>query len=83
MNERQSRIWWMWGVLAIGRDCHLPGVGPADHDAGDRGVGIISVEGNTLVVRGAQGTREHIVPDDFRFIVDGKPLSVHDLKSPA
>jgi hypothetical protein len=35
---------------------------------------------HTLVVRGAQGTREHIVPDDFRFIVDGKPLSVHDLK---
>jgi LPXTG-motif cell wall-anchored protein len=41
---------------------------------------VISVEGNQLVVRGDQGTKEYTVPDDFRFNVDGKDMSVHDLK---
>ena len=79
MNERQSRLWWLWGVLAIS----AIGIYPAaaqQTTTRETTFEIISVEGNTLVVRGSQGTREHIVPDDFRFIVDGKPLSVHDLK---
>ena len=41
---------------------------------------VISVEGNTLVVKLPEGTRELSVPDDFRFTVDGQPLSVHELK---
>jgi hypothetical protein len=41
---------------------------------------IISAEGNTLVVRGPDGTREHTVPNDFRFTVDGKRLSLQELK---
>jgi hypothetical protein len=41
---------------------------------------IISAEGNTLVVRGPDGTREHTVPSDFRFTVDGKRLSLQELK---
>ena len=40
---------------------------------------VISVDGNNLVVRDQNGTRELTVPDDFRFTVDGKPMSVHDL----
>ena len=42
---------------------------------------VLSVDGNTLVVRDQNGARELTVPDDFRFTVDGKPLSVHDLKA--
>jgi LPXTG-motif cell wall-anchored protein len=42
---------------------------------------VISVEGNQLVVRLPEGTRELTVPDDFRFTVDGKSLSVHELKT--
>ena len=42
---------------------------------------VISVDGNNLVVRDQNGTREVTVPDDFRFTVDGKPMSVHDLKA--
>ena len=80
MNERQSRIWWMCGVLAIGAIAICPAAAQQTTTRETVVFEIISVEGNTLVVRGAQGTREHIVPDDFRFIVDGKPLSVHDLK---
>jgi hypothetical protein len=41
---------------------------------------VIAVEGNTLVVRLPEGTREITVPDDFRFMIDGKPMSVRELK---
>jgi hypothetical protein len=41
---------------------------------------IISVDGNKVVVRGAEGTREITVPDDFKLTVAGQPVSVADLK---
>jgi LPXTG-motif cell wall-anchored protein len=41
---------------------------------------IISVDGNQLVVRLPEGTRELTVPEDFRFNVNGKMLSVSELK---
>ena len=40
---------------------------------------VISVAGNTIVVRDQTGTREVTVPDDFVFTVDGKSMSVHEL----
>ena len=40
---------------------------------------VIGVQGNQLVVRLPEGTRELTVPDDFRFTVNGKPLSVREL----
>ena len=42
---------------------------------------IIAVDGNYLVVRDQNGTRELTVPPDFRFTVDGKSLAVSDLKA--
>jgi LPXTG-motif cell wall-anchored protein len=41
---------------------------------------IVSVDGNKVVVRGEKGTQELTVPEDFRFNVDGKEVSVHELK---
>jgi hypothetical protein len=41
---------------------------------------VIAVEGNMLVVKLPEGTREINVPEDFRFTVNGQQLSVHDLK---
>ena len=41
---------------------------------------VLSVDGNQLVVRLPEGTRELTVPDDFRFMVNGQPLSVRELK---
>src|SRR5262245_13192204 len=41
---------------------------------------IISVDGNTLVVRGAEGTKEITVPADFKLTVNGTPTAVSDLK---
>jgi LPXTG-motif cell wall-anchored protein len=42
---------------------------------------IISVTGNTLVVKGPEGTRELVVPAGFMFTVDGKQLGVSELKA--
>ena len=42
---------------------------------------VISVDGNKLVVRDQKGTQEYTVPDDFRFTVDGKKMSVSELKA--
>ena len=42
---------------------------------------VLAVDGNTLVVRLPEGTRELTVADDFRFTVNGQQLSVHQLKA--
>jgi hypothetical protein len=41
---------------------------------------VIAVEGNKLVVKLPEGTRELTVPDDFQFTVNGQPMSVQQLK---
>ncbi len=41
---------------------------------------VLAVDGNTLVVRLPEGTRELTVADDFRFTVNGQQLSVQQLK---
>lgn len=41
---------------------------------------ILAVDGNQLVVRLPEGTKELTVSDDFRFTVNGQPLSVQQLK---
>ena len=41
---------------------------------------VLVADGNQLVVRLPEGARELTVPDDFRFIVNGQPLSVRELK---
>lgn len=40
----------------------------------------MSVDGNTLVVRGERGTERLTVSDGFRITVDGRPIVVSDLK---
>lgn len=41
---------------------------------------VIAVDGNNLVVKLPEGTRELTVPDDFQFTVDGQKLSARELK---
>lgn len=41
---------------------------------------VISVQGHQLVVSLPEGTKELTVPDNFRFTVDGKQLSVSELR---
>ena len=42
---------------------------------------ILAVDGNHLVVKGDNGTRELTVPADFRFTVDGKSMAASELKA--
>ena len=41
---------------------------------------IIAVNGNDLVVKLPEGTRELLVPQDFRFNVDGRDMSLQELR---
>ncbi len=41
---------------------------------------VISVSGNTLVYRGPDGVKSVQVPDDFTFEMNGRSMSIHDLK---
>jgi hypothetical protein len=41
---------------------------------------IVSVDGNKVVVRGERGAQEITVPADFQLTVDGRPVSVAELK---
>ncbi len=41
---------------------------------------VISVDGQRLVVRDESGTNEYTVPDDFRMTVNGKKMTVSELK---
>ena len=42
---------------------------------------VLAVDGNQLIVRLPEGTRELTVADDFRFNVNGQQMSVHELKA--
>jgi hypothetical protein len=42
---------------------------------------VLAVDGNTLVVKLPEGTRELTVADDFRFTVNGQQMSVRELKA--
>jgi hypothetical protein len=41
---------------------------------------VVSVDGNKVVVKGEKGAQEITVPDDFHFTVDGRQVSVRELK---
>lgn len=41
---------------------------------------VLTVDGNRLVVRLPEGTRELTVADDFRFNIDGKQMAARELK---
>ena len=42
---------------------------------------VLALNGDNLVVRLPEGTRELTVPEDFRFVVDGQSLSVRQLQA--
>jgi LPXTG-motif cell wall-anchored protein len=41
---------------------------------------VLAVQGNDLIVRGPEGVKRFRISDDFRFNMEGKMLSVHELK---
>ena len=55
-------------------------LGADDDDKRTKKFQVISVDGNQLVVKLPEGTREITVPEGFHFTVDGKQLTVGELK---
>jgi LPXTG-motif cell wall-anchored protein len=41
---------------------------------------VVAVDGHKVVVKTASGAKEYTVTDDFAFTIDGKPVTVKDLK---
>ena len=78
---RRTRTW----VYALGGLCAVfLSVSPASAQRTTtsevRRFQVVSVDGNKVVVKGQRGSQEITVPDDFRFTVNGKKISVHQLK---
>jgi len=74
-----------WGIVAIAAVVGLVAAGAAQaqtHMSTEtKSFEIISVDGNVLVVKGPEGSREITVPPDFLFTVNGKKMSVGELKA--
>ena len=79
---RTNQKWWPALLLATVLALPFAGAAQAQTTATTEvnKFEIIAVDGNNLVVRNEKGTHQYVVPDDFRFTVDGKKLSVKELK---
>ena len=77
--QRNGR--WLCAVLAV---ClvSLGGVAAQQRSTSSeiKRFEIVAVDGNKVVVKDAQGAKEITVPNDFQLTVDGKPVTVRDLK---
>jgi hypothetical protein len=74
---------WLFGgvvMVALGLTLMGPALAQTTTTVAERNFEVIAVDGNTLVVRNDHGTEEYTVPDDFRFTIDGKKMSVRELK---
>ena len=81
----RTKATWLFGVIvivALGLTfVGAPVAQTTTTTVDERNFEVISVDGNKLIVRNEKGTQEYTVPDDFRFTVDGKKMSVSDLKA--
>ena len=79
---RTKQRWWSAILLAMGLGLLFAGAPQAQTTTKTevRKFEVIAVDGNNLIVRNENGTQQYSVPDDFRFTIDGKKLSVKQLK---
>ena len=77
MTRAMKRVVSTLGIL-----CLTAGVAMAQTTASTetKAFEVLAVDGNTLVVSLPEGTRELTVPNDFRFMINGQPMSVQQLK---
>jgi LPXTG-motif cell wall-anchored protein len=68
-----------WAALA-GLAVGIAGIAAASVTTDIREGEILWIEGNTIVVRGQEGVQKFEVDEDVRFNLDGKEVSVHELK---
>jgi LPXTG-motif cell wall-anchored protein len=67
-------------VLAAALACLFAAVASAQTTTETKKFEIVAVDGNQVVVKLPEGTRELTVPEDFRFDVNGQKLAARDLK---
>jgi hypothetical protein len=67
-------------ILSLVLTCTLASAQTSTTTTETKRFDILAVDGNTLVVRLPEGTREITVPDDFRFTVNGQAMALRDLK---
>ena len=73
-----------WMVLAAALVCATAAVSLAQTtttSSQTKAFEVLAVDGNQLIVKLPEGTRELTVADDFRFNVNGQQVSVHELKA--
>jgi hypothetical protein len=78
---RNRRLCALFVVIALGLAFAGAPVAQTTSKVDVRNFEVVSVDGNRLVVRDERGTNEYTVPDDFRLTVDGKKMSVKELKA--
>ena len=78
----RTRTTWLSGVLvAFGLGMFTTGLLAQTKTTVDvRNFELLAVDGNNIVVRDERGTNIYVVPDDFRFKVNGKPMAAKKLK---
>ncbi len=80
----RTRATWVQTILvAVGLGLFSAGalLGQTQTTVDVRDFEVLAVDGNRLVYRDQKGTHEITVPDDFRFKVDGRQVSVKELKA--
>ena len=79
MNRKMKRISVLGAVLVLGvlgADMALAQVTSTSETLNFE---VLSVTGNSVVVRSQRGTQQYTVPDSMRFNVNGQQKSVHEL----
>ena len=79
---RRNRT-WLVGLVSICLSALIVSTASAQQQTASTEVKnfeVVSVDGNKVVVKGEQGAQEITVPDDFRLTVDGKSVSVRELR---
>ena len=79
---RRNRV-WLLGLSSIYLVILAGGTTSAQQTTSSKEVRqfeIVAVDGNKVVVKGQRGAQEITVPDDFQLTVDGRPVTVRELK---
>jgi hypothetical protein len=79
---RRNRAWlvWLGSICLSGFIASTASAQQQTTSTEVKNFEVVSVDGNKVVVKGEQGAQEITVPEDFRVTVDGKSVSVRELR---
>jgi cell division septation protein DedD len=80
MNRKMKRISVLGAVLVLGvLGADVASAQQVTSTSETLNFEVLSVSGNSVVVRSSRGTQQYTVPDSMRFNVNGQQKSVHEL----